>query len=110
YFGGRNECYDYSDFDSVYYYDINSLYPFVMHNNLFPVAIHKADGKKALKEKLYYVNATVELPYMHIPPLPTKLNKLYFTYGKINGWFYSPEFKLIEGIAENIEIHKAFTF
>jgi len=110
YFGGRNECFNYSDFESVYYYDINSLYPYVMLNNLYPVSIHKAEGKNVLKEQLYYVKATVELPYMYIPPLPSKLNKLYFTYGKVNGWFYSPEFRLIEGIADRIQIHQAYAF
>lgn len=110
YYGGRNECFKYAVYDSVYYYDINSLYPFVMRNGLYPVAIHKAKGKEALKEQLYYVNATVELPYIYVPPLPTKLDKLYFTYGKVSGWFYSPEFRLIEGIADNIQIREAYTF
>jgi len=110
YCGGRNECFNYSNYDMANYYDINSLYPYVMRNNLFPIAIHKANGKEALREKLYYVNASVNLPYMFVPPLPTKLNKLYFTYGKINGWFYSPEFELIRGIAEDIEIKEAYVF
>ena len=110
YHGGRNECFNYNNFDSVYYYDINSLYPFVMRNNLYPVAIHKATGKEALKEKLYYVNAILEIPYMYIPPLPIKHDKLYFTYGKVSGWFYSPEFELIKDLAQNIEIKEAYTF
>lgn len=110
YCGGRNECFKYSDFDSAYYYDINSLYPYVMKNNLYPVSCERVNGKEALKEELYYVNATLEIPYCYIPPLPTKTDKLYFTYGKMSGWFYSPEFRIIEGIATNIEIKEAYTF
>jgi hypothetical protein len=43
YKGGRVECFylgDYKD-DIFYLVDVNSLYPFVMRNNLYPVKYHK---------------------------------------------------------------------
>lgn len=111
YFGGRNEIFKFNYFDKVYYYDKNSLYPFVMRNNYYPIGIkEEKPNKSVLNEKLYYVNATIELPYMYIPPLPLKKDKLYFTYGKMTGWFYSPEFNIIKDMCESITINKAYSF
>lgn len=50
YKGGRTECFYLGDLNSENYYivDVNSLYPFVMQNNLFPVKYKKRLGKVRL--------------------------------------------------------------
>lgn len=109
YYGGRCEIFDFNRYDKTYCYDINSLYPYVMKENFYPIRMWKELKLPENNDQLYYVNAKINLPYAYIPSMPVKTNHLIFGIGKFEGWFYSPEFNLIKDIAE-IEIKDIYYF
>lgn len=114
YFGGRVEAFSLAYYDKVRHYDVNSLYPYVMKKYPYPLCISKEKSfKKARKDGLLYLaECTVDLPYEYIPPLPVKRERLYFTFGKVHGWFYSPELeKVIEKFGEScVEVERFYAF
>lgn len=83
-------------------YDVNSMYPFVMQ---FPVPVDYVAESKQLKESLYgFVEAIVKVPDMYIPPLPVKLEKLFFPVGEIRGVWTTEE--LFEAEQRGAKIQK----
>ena len=116
YFGGRTEVFK-NKAGSAYHYDVNSLYPFVMQKNFYPVG--KANKtvmlgeqknmsiKEPLTEKdifgiknwcedngfLYILDCLVDVPEsQNIPVLPYRHEeKLLFPAGQIRGVWASPE-------------------
>jgi len=69
YRGGRVECFYLGDFNNEIYYvvDVNSLYPFVMRNNLYPVKYKKQSHKisvdtlrNSLKDKSVIAKCLIE--------------------------------------------------
>jgi hypothetical protein len=109
YFGGRVEVFNFNP-QRVKIYDINSLYPTVMRNNLYPINMKvEKPNLDVLDKELYYVKAVVNIEEQFIPPLPIKFNnKLIFPTGTIEGWFYSPELNLVKDNV--IEIKEAYSF
>lgn len=91
-----------------YHYDVNSLYPYVMWANTYPVGEYvKYSGVmaeyayKAFKEGVFkhcIVAATVEVPdTIYIPPLPVKHNgKLLFPTGILEGYWTGEELSMAE--------------
>lgn len=80
-----------------YHYDVNSLYPSVMINNLFPVgepeyytdAKAKRVWEQWLDDKvgLGFLHCKIYIPEQFIPPLPIKKGKLCFLTGYQEGVF-----------------------
>lgn len=83
-----------------YHFDVNSLYPYVMHEHEFPVG-KPIFTDSAFKAQQYYedwertgegmgfINARVYIPMQEIPPLPVKMGKLTFPCGHVYGtWTY----------------------
>jgi len=109
YHGGRVEVFKRHGYN-LNYYDVNSLYPFVMANYEYPTGKHFFTNNPlayyrhllgVCKVKVYY-------PYQNITMLPHKLDKLYFSYGIWTDYYTTPEiikaeslgvkFKFISGI------------
>lgn len=102
YYGGRTEVFK-PELKDGYHYDVNSLYPYVMRDNEFPVGYFKKfDGNKALwayrhwqatKIGAGFAEANIYVPEdMHIPPLPIRhSNKLMFPVGNLSGVWTFPE-------------------
>lgn len=92
-------------------YDVNSMYPYVMQ---FPVPVeYIGETRKLLNWTGYYgfVEAIVKVPEMYMPPLPVRLEKLYFPVGVLRGVWTSEE--LIEAEkrgAKILKIIKAYYF
>ncbi len=95
YYGGRTEIFRMILPDDKYRcYDVNSLYPYVMFNNEFPISkpkiIHNPT-KTMIKEYCGITECTIIAPKkLYLPVLPYKLNlgghnKLVFPLGKFNG-------------------------
>lgn len=100
YYGGRTEPFYYGTIkaDNIHYYDINSLYPFVMKKYEYPNPYSPAIKRRTVRVKNGIICATVTVPKrMHIPPLPyrlykTKKNyKLVFPVGTFTGTWCLPE-------------------
>jgi len=81
-------------------YDVNSMYPYVMQ---FPVPVdYVAESRRLLDSYYGFVEAIVEIPDMYIPPLPYKLEKLFFPVGKLRAVWTSEE--LLEAEQRGVKI------
>lgn len=120
YYGGRTEIFNMyarPKKKEVYYlYDINSMYPFVMKYNLFPVSKPKKTNYYDIRDcigKTGIIDVTVEtLDGLDIPILPFHRDdgKLIFPLGKWRGLY---EFSFIEKCLEygyHFKIHNAWEF
>jgi hypothetical protein len=97
YYGGRTEIFRMFLNEGKYRcYDVNSLYPYVMFNNKFPISPPKTihnPSKKIIHEKLGITKCRVEAPKdLYYPVLPYKKNidghnKLIFPLGKFKGYW-----------------------
>lgn len=93
YYGGRTEVFTYGEVLGLNQYDVNSLYPSVMRDELYP-DMSRLEAREDIKyirelKGMYGVaNVDVYVPEMHIPPLPFRLNgKLVFPCGDFTGTY-----------------------
>jgi hypothetical protein len=90
YVGGRVEPYE-LEAEGLRYFDINSSYPRAMLDTMPAGPAVHCDGEppQSFREsRIGFVEADVEVPYMHIPVLPIKdkeNGKLIFPYGRLSG-------------------------
>jgi len=100
YFGGRTEVFQYGTVKNKKYYDVNSLYPFVMQNEYPDINFirYTKNPNKSLLEYDGITNVDIYCPDMYIPYLPVRFNnRVIFPTGNIKGTF------------TNFEIRKALT-
>lgn len=105
YYGGRTEVFKPLLLDG-FHYDVNSLYPYVMKVNEFPIGHYKFySGSKAFSYFRAWLDthigagfaeANVFVPdHLNIPPLPKRhMGKLIFPVGNISGVWTFPELEL----------------
>ena len=114
YYGGITEVYKpYGE--NLYYYDVNSLYPYV--------ALQDLPGNKCTKE--YYFDKQISIDncfgfyYCEIDApldgyfglLPVRSNNgLYFPVGKWYGWYFSEELKLAKMNGYKIRVIHGYSF
>ena len=106
YFGGRTEVFKPhllpGEGIRAYHFDVNSLYPSVMIDNDFPIGFPEfyTEGRhierifkrwKKFGSGLGFIKAKVFIPHQHIPPLPSKIEKLVFVTGFVEGMWTYPE-------------------
>lgn len=100
--GGRTEAFImYAPLSKYRLYDVNSMYPSVMRNNIFPISTPKRVNYRDAWDcagKCGFMECDIRTPdYMHIPLLPyhdyTNNGKLLFPLGE---WRAIYEFSLIE--------------
>lgn len=85
--GGHVEVFKRSGYLKAF--DVNSMYPHVMQ---FPIPVHYAHESPRLTDTLYgFVEAIVDVPEVYIPPLPYKIEKLFFPVGRLRGVWTSEE-------------------
>ena len=117
YYGGRCEVFvSRLEKKTLYYYDINSMYPFVMGMDMpDPSTFHEIRNynvsyfPKVLKRYEGMAEITVECPKdLNIPVLPyQKDNKLLFPSGKFRSEWCFPEIRLaLEKGYKIIEVHQ----
>ena len=110
YYGGRTEVFIRGHLKQrLYYYDINSMYPFVMMSNKFPnpdKLRYSKDIHKALRDNEGCAKLTVKAPDMDYPILPVRTNRLIFPVGTFTGVWNFPEIRLaLDKGYEIIETH-----
>jgi len=104
YYGGRTEVFKHlfetkNENDILYYYDFNSLYPFVMEKYQYPLPIadnyENVDKYDPDKLSICYVYVKTP-PNLKIPVLPyrTEEGKLIFPTGEFYGFYTSTEINL----------------
>jgi hypothetical protein len=117
YRGGRTESFIRgSPPYTVYHYDINSLYPYVMFFHRYPLfssyvgKVSDADlDKFGLADALIYQDA--DIPLAGVKRIVfDKFRKLIFPEGKVRGVFTYPELQYLEewGVGKILKIHKAY--
>lgn len=99
YYGGRTETFIRKHIKkSLFHYDVNSMYPAVMLDNLFPdpdKLKYSSDIHKALREHEGCAKLTVVAPNnLKYPVLPYRTNKLIFPIGEFTGTWNFPEIRL----------------
>lgn len=115
YYGGRTEVFK-PLLKNGYHYDVNSLYPYVMLENKFPVGFPESVTDFERSKNLYmisknfgigcgFLKCRVHVPKMEIPVLPYKdgSGKLLFPIGKLEGVWSYPELQLAEKMGCKIE-------
>jgi len=111
YVGGRVEVFK-RESNNVNAYDVNSMYPYAMKKKIPVDYSHHSKRLELNDNTLGFVEAIVEIPpNIYIPPLPIRLEKLYFTSGIIQGVWTSEELSLAEKLGVKIQrIVKALYF
>ena len=122
YFGGRVEAFNFEIHEKSKCFDINSLYPFVMEHNYFPVKIKKFFTQevclqhqtkiydfvmKAIKNnKLIIAKVIVDIPECYIGPIPKRIDeKLIFPFGTFETVLCNPELELVkDNIIQVLEV------
>lgn len=120
YYGGRTEIFRMMLPDDKYRcYDVNSLYPYVMFNNEFPVSKPKTVNNVTptmIKEICGITKCRVKSPKdLYLPVLPYKLkigghNKLVFPLGKFDGYWDNVQLAKAMELGYKIEPQKMLVF
>lgn len=107
YYGGRTEAFSRGKIEGVNYYDVNSLYPYVMLNKMpLPqsVKIVKKCSERLIHNFMGVTSCEVIVPKMMYPPLPVRSEKLIFPTGKFKGTWNNNE--LSYAISQGVKIKK----
>jgi hypothetical protein len=116
YYGGRTEIFRmYAPKNGDYYwFDINSLYPFVMRNNLFPIS-PPVRQREISKNDIYDYNGIVKIKVevpknTYLPLLPFRSDKLYFPIGKFEGYYDNCMIRKAYDLGYKIKLFDGFLF
>jgi hypothetical protein len=113
YFGGLTEVYKpYGK--NLYYYDVNSLYPFVALNpmpgiNCTYTEYLKAEDYNKELFGFYYCEVETKDNYIGLLPVHNKF-ELIMPNGKWKGWYFSEELSLALNNGYKIKVIKGYTF
>lgn len=116
YVGGRTECFRLGKFtNTLTLLDINSMYPAVMYNNLFPIRLvqHKRDhisqrDMTRWKDKLITARVTIETDTPDYP-LKTK-SALLFPTGRFTTYLSTPELNHAQQNNRILKWHEASVY
>jgi hypothetical protein len=115
YYGGRVEIFKFKG-EHLNCYDVNSLYPYAMHQFEFPTGriLFTRNTKKIeslFNKYLGVVEVTLRVPETYCPPLPfrtEKPRKLFFPIGKWRAAYCTEELKKYQeaGLIKILKFHK----
>lgn len=111
YFGGRTEAFYIGELDGdIKYYDVNSLYPFVMQEFEYPNPYGMIRRNKNADIEYGAISCRVRSPRtLHLPILPTKMevgngySKLVFPVGTFEGVWTAEELNYARSFGYEIE-------
>nr|AYM32740.1 DNA polymerase [Silene vulgaris] len=116
YYGGHTDCFIPKG-DNLYYYDVNSLYPYIMKESQMPGGkpVWHSDLSQMDLDDIYgFIEAYIECPEsIKRPLLPykdPKNNTVIFPTGKFVGVHFSEELKLARKIGYKITPLKGYLF
>ncbi|MFA6462358.1 MAG: DNA polymerase [Candidatus Woesearchaeota archaeon] len=110
YYGGRTEIFRIRGKD-LNYYDVNSLYPFVMRNKPMPVGLPVKNYCMKIEDfGVAYCEITTP-ENIDIPLLPHRIKgKLIFPKGHFWGWYCTPELQKAQELGYKIKIRYGYVF
>lgn len=121
YYGGRVEVYNPTNINqtntknkTLYYYDVNSLYPYASLNTIPGI---NCTYLECIKHKVnmddlfgfFYCKIKSNNNYIGLLPVRTKTN-LIFPLGEWEGWYFSEELKFAKENGYEIEVIKGYKF
>ena len=104
YHGARTECFKLGRFENMIKVDVNSMYPYVMKNELYPTILRAnniinsvplADIIELLDRDYIIAKCKVDLKEPILPYKKGKYDKLIFPIGRFEAVLSSPEIKYI---------------
>lgn len=114
YYGGITEVYKpYGK--NLFYYDVNSLYPYVALQDMPGLECSKIEyffNKTDIKDLFGFYYCKIESPldsYLGLLPVRTK-SGINFPVGKWEGWYFSEELKFAQENGYTIQVIKGYTF
>nr|QBM09675.1 hypothetical protein [Dactylella sp.] len=111
YYGGINEVYKpYGK--NLYYYDVNSLYPFAA-KNIMPghkCSFIESENPLDIYNLFGFFYAKIKTNNINIGLLPVKQNGLIHPNGSWEGWYFSEELKFAKDNDYEIEVFKGYQF
>lgn len=114
YYGAITEVYKPSG-EKLYYYDVNSLYPYVSLQDMPGTECSKENfinTNKSIKNLFGFYYCSVESNkngYLGLLPVRTK-DGLIFPLGKWKGWYFSEQLKFAEENGSKIKVIKGYSF
>lgn len=114
YYGGMVECFKLGIYENVNIYDINSLYPFIMKDSIFPETSYAIRENKIRNSKdCFQVLLCTVKQNDYLPILPVRYNsKLIFPNGILRGIWSNLELEYMvkNNIGEIIDIENGLSF
>lgn len=113
YFGGRVEVFNHAPSFKLREYDVTSSYPWSMAQDLpWELVGREDDGYNANPKFLSICYATVNVPAMHIPPLPFSppTGGLFFPVGNWAGWFTQAELCYARDCGVKVTVHNSVCY
>ena len=114
YYGGITEVYKPSG-NNLFYYDVNSLYPYVALQDMPGLICSKLnyyDDKQDICSLFAFYYCSIDAPlnsYLGLLPLRTQTG-LIFPLAKWEGWYFSEELKFAKEQGYNIKVFKGYSF
>lgn len=110
YYGGISQVYKTHGYN-LKYYDINSLYPWAMTQDM-PYEYIGINKNLKLKDCFGFVYASIYIPKdLNYKPLPMRMDDSLATpSGNIIGVYFSEELKYAESLGCQITVHKAYQY
>nr|YP_009348157.1 hypothetical protein [Hericium coralloides]APX41110.1 hypothetical protein [Hericium coralloides] len=110
YFGGATDYYKLYG-ENLYYYDVNSLYPYAMCNDI-PLKFEKTTDSGNLNDVFGFLEVNVYCPNtVKTPFLPVKFNnQTIYPHGKWSGTYFSEELKQAVKFGYEFEVIKIHHF
>lgn len=110
YKGARVEIFK-SQITDANHYDVNSLYPYVMHKHLYPAGTPVRSSYMTIDDfGICFVTVTCP-PDLEIPVLPyRKDGKLMFPSGTFSDYYCTPELRLAREKGYSITVHHGYIF
>ena len=119
YYGGITEVYIPIGFD-LFYYDVNSLYPFVALKDMPGCSVSYVEYYLTEQDNIYnledlfgFFYCKVEAPkdlYIGLLPVKDSNSGLIFPLGKWNGWYFSEQLKFAKENGYKIEVIRGYKF
>lgn len=111
YYGGRVDVFKLEG-DNLYYYDVNSLYPYSILNDM-PVGNPVYTTNTNLKDLFGFVYADIKTPddlFNPVLPYRTEDGLLINSLGSWSGWYFIEELKQVEKFGYTINVKYGYTF
>jgi len=108
YVGGRTEVFKKYG-ESLFYYDFNSLYPYIMRKYKVPIGTYRVvDCPNSYNTG--FIDATIRVDDLEIPFLHYKSSKLLYPTGEFRGVYTYPEIDFAESLGYDINYNYIIEF